>query len=189
VVPYSAYKPPEDVRDIVPLALGNRWDYRCVGWSCMGSDTIFGSMAIIDTFSLSDTLYYVYQSSCENIWREEFYETVDRAGCTRFFAGGFRSYIPVWPVHLLKTPIERGRGWVAAEWDTMYHEFGFLKIVAVDSTVVVAGRAYEHSICVRGIRGDESYRLYFIVPGVGIVKEELGGGLFGGQMELIGKNF
>ena len=179
VIPVPQYEPPQDLRKIIPLKIGNRWEYTRNGCAEANCETSMVSTEIIDTVSIDSVSHFLYQPTGTvpgPYYLSAYTERVDSNQYTRYLCGCGKSKpqnalstTNVWsPSVLLKLPIKVGQKWqvpgLPLHVDTV-------TIGNVDTTIVTDAGKFEHAIWVHSINSiyDNLYYEYFIVPGVGIV--------------------
>jgi hypothetical protein len=183
-----------DLREIIHLAVGESWRYRSLWCGSEGCDTTFDATRIIDTISINGKSYFKYYGVSPSLpgYGDTFLERVDSADYSMYICTNCllhpdeerKEVTDLWlPLHILKTPLERGNHWKIAEWDST-GSMGTLSIVSPDTTFIAGANIFNHAICVAG--GDEFSRCMFVIaPGVGVVYGEIAGFDTWGIRELI----
>jgi len=180
VVPEPPPVVPPGLTKLIPLGVGNSWEYRdlqCGGWGC---DTTYNSVSVTDTVVLGGRKHFVMVGEAPHLFSWEgatYLETVDSTSYAVYWCMGCldgEGEGGQWlPLMVLRTPLSRGHQWRIADWDSAYgFAFGNLEITSVDTTVVVAGRRFERAIAVAQHTGNQFGDLRFVlVPGVGVVSQ------------------
>lgn len=195
-----SYQSPSDLREIIPLKIGNSWKYVTVDCGDIGSecDTTLDSTEIIDTVWVDNKKHFVYNGASPHFisYGSANRESVDSLEyvtyiCLNCFKSNSlgtpsENETSEWlPVYILKTPIVEGNEWKAAAWDSSYgYNFGICKITKVNVTITTSVDTFEHAIEVKNIVPDLFGSTYYIVPGIGVVKQEQGNGLGWSNTEL-----
>jgi len=179
------YSPPNNLSKLVPLQVGNTWTYRRISWDIGGADTTIDSIQIVDTVRISGKKYFVYNGTPAHLIEvgTGYLETLDSAdysmydcvGCLNATKSELPNELLAWlPVHILKTPLIRGKQWRAADWDSVSgYNYGIMTIVNPDTTITLPIGEFHHAILV-----DESSPImdnaFVIVPGIGVVLQWVG---------------
>jgi hypothetical protein len=192
------YKPPNDLRKVIPLELGNSWKYLTIGCGCTDCDTTLDSTTITDITLLDGKKVFRYYGISHHIGLSgEYFESIDSNDYSIYFCVNcFKTALSTnltnnnstWlPINLLKTPITEGHEWRLAEWDSLYgYAFGNFKIINTNATVYTSIGKFEHAIQIRQINYPVNWMSeYFIVPSIGVVKSSDSNGFGFTETELI----
>ena len=181
-----SYSPPTDMRKVVHLEVGNTWKYRFVDCGIGGCDTTIDSIQIIDTTQINGNKVFQYNGYSPHItgFAERSYnESIDSINYSMYLCISCLSIniskspgtVLNWmPLHLLVTPLTTGHRWPCANWDSL-NEYGFgsLMIVNPDTTIELQSGTFHHAIHLSqdvAIGSND----YYIVPGIGVVLQEVG---------------
>ncbi|MBI1802891.1 MAG: hypothetical protein HY033_00705 [Ignavibacteriae bacterium] len=173
ILPPPKYEPPQDIRQIIPMRVGTSWTYRDSYFTCGGLPPCYSGTGtitkrVVSHYESLSMEYYIVTGGFFS-----FYDGIDSSReivteneySRNFIAPGITGPEEI----ILRAPIRSGTRW-ESPW-------GDVQIVNVDTTVAVPMGTFEHAIYVRG--GPGGYLLeFFLVPGVGIVKEKYNGGFF-----------
>jgi len=177
----SPTAPPEattDLRTIIPLHLGNSWQY---SWTHSDDSvpliTTTDTIEIVDTLSFNGQQYFKYHGIPPHFFADSnrtYYETISSTDYSVYTwvegasaQGGLISGTGQWlPLHVLQTPLVKGHRWPCAEWSSLYDT---MMIVNPDTMFVdpETGDTTYHAIYVA-----RSWDLqYEIVPGIGVIHQ------------------
>ena len=187
----SPYKPPNDIREIIPTAVGLSWHFNRIGYREMPFEPFDTSMmkrSIIGWDHSNDTPYVAYRDSfyskdaADLGEYEDYHSLITKDRYITYHGLNFSQ-----GTQLLRAPIEKGNSWLYHESDS---SSGTVVITNPDTVISISGQTFEHAITLHANPTDDMlFNIdIFIVPQVGIVGERYiyRGGIF---LELVSKNF
>jgi hypothetical protein len=194
IIPTPKYEPPNDIRKIIPLAVGHTWNYiaedafpyDCSGDSfaadCYRSGTL--TRSVVDSINDSGKIYFDVKENLADSegsyldYQADYQEYLDSTYYIRYLGNVQAAH----PLRMLQAPLLVGRRW---EYNPLSHDS--LIILNVDASMQIGGINYNHGILL-GLVSDPGENQKFIVPGVGVVWEAVYNPFWYG-VELFSKNF
>lgn len=187
-LPGTPYQPPNDLRSVIPLQVGDQWIYFYDNSNPLGvsfSDTV--TRVVLDSTVMNGQLYYSIREDWKFLGESRtFQESVDRFSYQSCFHLLYNNACDSLRSYPLRLPLVAGDHWPSVFAGGRV--IGESRITTTDTGVTVNGSRYVHAIVVRDSLFDPSASdipvFREIEPQVGIVKE------YGGNetMELISWN-